>query len=76
MINQQNLQDLLVEINAIEDCSIKKCDIPMEIYIYEAKRMHTRTTEDLSKLIAINMQEDLLKKLHKRTNALRRSQLN
>ncbi len=76
MVDQESLQNLLPEINAIDDFKIKKCDIPLEIYIYEAERLHTRASEDLPKLLAINMHEILLDKLHARTNALRRAQLN
>ena len=75
MTDEQDLQNLLEEINAIDDSDIRKCYIPFEIYIYEAERLHTRATEDLQKLRAINMPEDLLSKLRSRTNALRSAQL-
>lgn len=50
--------------------------MPFEIYIYEAERLHTRATEDLSKLSSINMPGDLIDKLYTRTKALSRVQLN
>jgi len=73
---QSDLEILLDEINAIANGSIKHCDMPFEIYIYEAERLHTRATEDLSKLSAINMPGDLINKLYIRTKALSRAQLN
>lgn len=76
MSNQSDLEILLDEINAIDESNIKKCAIPFEIYIYEAERLLTRATEDLPKLLAINMPTDLLGKLKSRTNALLRAQLN
>ncbi len=76
MSDQSDLEILLDEINAITNKDVKHCDIPIEIYIYEAERLHTRATEDLPKLSAINMPDDLIDKLHTRTKALNRAQLN
>lgn len=76
MSDQADLEILLDEINAIANEHIKHCDMPFEIYIYEAERLHTRATEDLSKLSAINMPVGLIDKLHTRTKALSRAQLN
>lgn len=76
MSDQKDLEILLDEINAIANENIKRCDIPFEIYIYEAERLHTRATEDLAQLSAINMPGDLIDKLLARTKALSRAQLN
>ncbi|MUP37773.1 hypothetical protein [Labilibaculum euxinus] len=76
MSDQSDLEILLDEINAIANENIKHCDMPFEIYIYEAERLHTRATEDLSKLSAVNMPVGLIDKLHTRTKALSRAQLN
>ncbi|PKQ67715.1 hypothetical protein BZG01_06510 [Labilibaculum manganireducens] len=76
MSDQSDLEILMDEINAIENKNIKHCDMPFEIYIYEAERLHTRATEDLSKLSAVNMPVGLIDKLHVRTKALSRAQLN
>ncbi len=76
MEDKLDLQNLLQEINAIDKADIKKPSMPYQIYIYEAERLHTRATEDLAMLQAINMPEDLLSKLLSRTNAFRRAQLN
>ncbi|MCY1636467.1 hypothetical protein [Marinifilum sp. D737] len=63
MTNEQNLQNLLDEINAIDKANIKKPAIPFEIYIYGAELMHTRATEDLPKLTAIHMPTNHVDKL-------------
>ena len=76
MSDQQDLLDLLDEIKAVADKNVKKCDMPLEIYLYEAERLHTRATTDLPQLATINMPSDLVDKLLTRTKALRRAQLN
>lgn len=73
---QADLEILLDEINAIANKDTKYCYIPYEIYIYEAERLHTRATEDLTELSAINMPVDLIDKLLARTKAMNRAQLN
>ncbi|MFA9370109.1 MAG: hypothetical protein ACERIH_00155 [Labilibaculum antarcticum] len=76
MSDQADLEILLDEINAIANENTKHCDMPFEIYIYEAERLHTRATEDLAELSAVNMPVGLIDELHARTKALSRAQLN
>ncbi|WP_421920195.1 hypothetical protein [Marinifilum sp.] len=75
MSDTKYLEQLMPEINSILDADIKKPSIPYEIYIYEAERLHTRATEDLPALLAINMPKELLDELYARTMAFRRAQL-
>jgi hypothetical protein len=76
MSDQTDLLKLMDEITALPATSVKHCRIPLEIYLYEAERLHTRASIDLSQLISAGMDETLVEKLLARTKALRRAQLN
>jgi hypothetical protein len=76
MSDQQNLQDLLEEINAVPEEKIEYCDLPYNVFINEAEGLHTRASLDLPELKTYNFDETRLPKLLALIGALRTAQSN
>jgi hypothetical protein len=67
----QDLERLLPQIEAIPLEQVRKCDIPIGIYLHEATLLHTRAILDKDRLDKANMPPELYDQLLERTNALR-----
>ncbi|MBL4561689.1 MAG: hypothetical protein JKX79_11985 [Labilibaculum sp.] len=55
---------------------IKRCDMPVGIYLHECENLHIRASVDLPELTAVGMAAELLAKLLPNTGALRTAQSN
>ena len=76
MSDQNDLQNLIEEIKAFPKNQLKKCEMPIGIYIHEIDVLHTRASIDLPQLITAGMSPELINKMLGRTNALRTAQCN
>ncbi len=74
MTDNEYLEELLPEINSVDDNDIKWCNMPIGIYLQEAKNLYTLCKEDFDKLTAIGMQQGKPDKLLRYTCALRAAQ--
>tara|TARA_R110001583_G_scaffold48896_2_gene153010 strand:+ start:15306 stop:16052 length:747 start_codon:yes stop_codon:yes gene_type:complete len=76
MLDQDDLQNIIEEIKAFPQNQLKKCEMPIGIYIHEIDGLHTRASIDLPQLIAAGMPPELIDKMLARTNGLRTAQCN
>jgi hypothetical protein len=52
MTDNEYLEELLPEINSVDDNDIKWCNMPIGIYLQEAKNLYTLCKDDFEKLTA------------------------
>lgn len=76
MSDQDDLQNIIEEIKAYPQNQLKKCEMPIGIYIHEIDGLNTRASIDLPQLITAGMSPELIDKMLDRTNALRTAQCN
>lgn len=76
MSDQDDLQNIIEEIKVFPKCELKKCEMPIGIYMHEIDGLHTRASIDLPQLITAGMSPELIDKMLARTNALRKAQCN
>ncbi|TRX72655.1 hypothetical protein [Carboxylicivirga sp. M1479] len=67
---QDSFQLLLPELQKMDASEVKKCNIPIAIYINEASLLCRRVDIDLPRLLKVNMPETLPRELKIRTEAL------
>ncbi|RUT77861.1 hypothetical protein [Ancylomarina longa] len=76
MTELEAYQETLPEINVVQKEDIKYCNMPLEIFIHEAKGLHKRATIDFTVLSSIGLAQEKLDKLSTLTGALVTAQLN
>lgn len=76
MSDQDDLQNIIEETKAFPQNQLKKCEMPIGIYIHEIDGLHTRASIDLPQLITAGMPPELIDKILARTNGLRAAQCN
>lgn len=76
MSEQQNYDDSLAKIIAVANKDVKSCNMPLGIYIHEAKKTHKVASEDFETLSKLGYKQSSLDELHVLNGALSVAQMN